>query len=155
MTTVVFRNGVMAADRRAYSGDKVPVGSKTKIKRLKDGSLLGISSTVVGASATLEAWVEAGCPQPSNSDMQPEHFELLLVRPNGEVFYTSGNLSLSGPLEADFFAIGTGSCYALGAMEMGAGPEHAVEIASRLDVWSGNGIDCLCLIGPTDDHKAD
>jgi hypothetical protein len=33
LTTICYRDGVMAADTRAYSGDKLPIGSKTKIRQ--------------------------------------------------------------------------------------------------------------------------
>lgn len=145
MTTVVYRNGVMAGDRRAYGGDKTPVGSKTKIQRLQDGTLFGCSSNNVGADAMLRRWIEAGCPAPESGDLKPDSFELILVRPSGEVFMANGNLDLTGPLEADFYAIGSGSQYALGAMAMGAGPERAVEIACDMDIWSGGGADALSL----------
>lgn len=43
MTTVVYRDGVMAADSRAYAGYNTTLGSKSKIRKLADGTLLTIS----------------------------------------------------------------------------------------------------------------
>lgn len=59
MTTIAYRNGVMAADTRAYSGGKLPIGTKTKIERLEDGTLLGVSSITPGGGP--EAAVEIAC----------------------------------------------------------------------------------------------
>lgn len=145
MTTIVYRNGVMAGDRRAYGGDKTPIGSKKKIHRLADGTLFGVSSNNVGADRLLRRWVEEGCPAVGPDYLKPDSFELLLIRENGEVFFACNNLELTGPLEAEFYAIGSGSQYALGAMSMGAGPERAAGIAAELDIWSGDGIDALTL----------
>lgn len=145
MTTIAYRDGVLAADRRAYSGGKSPIGLKTKVERLKDGSLLGVSSTVVGASTQIRDWVERGCPLPAPDDLQPESFELLLIRPSGEVFYACNAPTLTGPLEAAFLAVGSGSDYALGAMSMGASAVEAVEVAASHDPWTGGGVNSLLL----------
>lgn len=140
----------MCGDRRAYSGDKMPIGSKSKVHRLEDGSLLGISTTTVGGDTQLRDWVERGCPLPTSDSMQPESFELLLVRPGGEVFYANNAPTLTGPLTGEYWAAGSGSHFALGAMCMGADARRAVEVASELDVWSGNGLDSLSLNGTLD-----
>lgn len=49
MTTIAYRDGMMAADSRAYAGNASPVGSKTKINRLKEGSLFACSTSKTGA----------------------------------------------------------------------------------------------------------
>jgi len=143
LTTIAYRNGVLAADRRAYGGDKVPFGLKTKIHELADGTLFGSSSCSVGADRLIRRWLEDGCPAPKSGDLTPETFEAIVIRPNGDVYFACNNLELSGPVEAEYVAIGSGNQYALGAMAMGAGPERAVEIASELDVWSGGGVTVL------------
>lgn len=145
MTTIVYRDGVLAADSRAYAGDSSNIGMKTKIHRLDDGTLFGASSNAVGADGILRRWVEEGCPPPQSSDMKPDTFELLLIRPNGDVFYAHDNLGLSGPLAADFFAIGSGDKYARGALRMGANAVRAVEVASLEDAWTDGPIITLNL----------
>lgn len=145
MTTIVYRDGILAGDRRAYSGDKKPIGTKTKIHRLEDGTLWGVSSSNVGADALLKRWIEGGCAPADCNDLKPESFELIVVRPDGEIFYANGNLDLSGPLTADYVAIGSGDHYALGALATGVSAQEAVRIASDLDIWSGGGIDTLSL----------
>lgn len=145
MTTIVYRDGVLAADSRAYRGDKSPLGTKVKIHRLWDGSLFGASSNCVGADTLLRRWVEEGCPSQKSGDIKPDSFEMILIRPNGEVFFAHDNLDLSGPLEAPFFAIGSGEQYALGALEMGADAVRAVRVACEFDVWSDGQILSICL----------
>lgn len=147
MTTIAYRDGILAADSRAYGGDRAPIGSKTKIHRLLDGTLFGLSSSAVGADNLIRKWVEDGCPAPKNDAVKPDNFELILVRQNGEVFYAHDNLSLSGPIRSNKLAIGSGKEFALGAIEMGAGALQAVEVAARLDPWTGGPFDTLKLFG--------
>lgn len=144
MTTIVWRDGVLAADRRAYSGDKAPIGAKRKIGRLADGSLLGVSSSCVGAPALIQRWVESGAVAAADA-LKPENFQAILIRPNGQVFYAKDNLDWSGPLDTPFLAIGSGDHFALGALEMGASAPKAVLVASALDPWTGGGVDTLTL----------
>lgn len=141
MTTIVYRDGVLVSDSRAYSGRKLPIGSKDKIHRLSDGSLVGVSTTLPGLSDELIAWFEAGADTQDLPDCSPsdQHggFVALRIMADGEVFYYQNRATPSGPLRAAFFAIGSGEEYALGALEAGAGAREAVEIACKLDPWSG------------------
>lgn len=143
MTTIVYRNGILAADTRAYSGDKTPVGSKTKIHQLEDGTLVGISTTNVGGDSLLLDWVRRGSPIPATSDLKPDTFMMLMVKTDGTVWYANDNLAWSGPLRAEFFAIGSGNQFALGALAAGADALQAVRIACDLDPWSSAPIDTL------------
>ncbi len=133
MTTIAYRDGIMAADSRAYSGNRDYMGAKAKIERLEDGTLIGVSSTVVGGGEEVREWVKAGTNPKAELN---KGFTLLLVKPDGKVFVAVDTTLLSGPLTADFFAVGTGSDIALGAMGMGATAIKAVEVGCRLDPWS-------------------
>lgn len=131
MTTIAYRDGVMAGDSRAYSGNRAPIGNKVKVERLRDGTLLGVSSTVPGGAETVRRWWD-------DRDLDlPSAFSLLAVKPNGDVYYASDTPHLSGPLRAPFFAIGSGNELALGAMEMGAAAVEAVRAAAKHDPWTG------------------
>lgn len=144
MTTIAYRDGVMAADSRAYTGNRAPIGRKTKVRRLLDGTLIGCSSLIPGQSEAAINWFENGADA---SDPPPGDCKtaILAVRPGGEVFFSSDSWFLSGPLHGEFFAIGSGNEYALGAMAMGASAERAVELACELDIWSAAPITVLKL----------
>lgn len=142
MTTIAYRAGVMAADSRGYSGNRTPVGSKAKIERLEDGTLIGASCTIAGGAEAIRKWYCDGMPKEPAYAL-PEAFTLLIVKPNGEALYGNDAHMLAGPLTADFYAIGSGCDYALGAMEMGADAKTAVEVACKLDVWSDCPIYCV------------
>ena len=130
MTCIVYRAGYMAADSRAYAGDKHPIGSKTKIRRLDDGTLIGCSTTTPGGGEAVLDWWEKGRPE---DPTLPNHFTFLAVRKNGEALYMTGPDFVSGPLTAEFFAIGSGEQYAQGALEMGATAVEAVRVACKCD----------------------
>lgn len=52
------------------------------------------------------------------------------------------------PIEDDFYAIGSGAAFALGAMSMRASPKHAIEVASRFDCNTGSDVQTLTLGKP-------
>jgi ATP-dependent protease HslVU (ClpYQ) peptidase subunit len=135
MTTIVYRDGVMAADTRAFSGDKHPIGQKIKIRRLEDGTLLGASSTKPGAGEAVLDWYAAGKP---DNIVLPDDFTFIAAHPDGRVFYSceGGERLISGPLSAPFFTIGSGEQYAHGACLMGATAVEAVRAACQADPWS-------------------
>lgn len=136
MTTIAYRDGVMASDSRGYGGDRAPVGSKTKIHRLPDGTLMGCSSNAPGQPEAVFAWYAGGADPREAPAFGDAKFRLLVVRPDGQSFLGENSFYLSGPLDARFFAVGSGQEYALGAMEAGASAVRAVEVAIKLDVWS-------------------
>jgi len=132
MTVIVYANGVMAADTRAYSGESTPIGHKQKIHRLSDGSLFGASTTKPGLAEAFARWLETGMAgePPKDIDMKG-----LWVRPSGEVFLFMNSHEPSGPLVGPFFAVGSGEQYALGALSLGADAVKAVEVACLHDPW--------------------
>lgn len=146
MTTIAYRNGVMACDSRAYAGNSNPIGSKCKIERLEDGTLIGASSRDVGGGEAIRRWYKDGMPKETDYAL-PEDFTLLIAKPNGEVYIAADKLMLSGPLEGEYWAIGSGADYANAAMAMFAGPERAIELACQLDVWSSEPIFALTHAG--------
>ncbi|QIG69051.1 putative HslV family peptidase protein [Rhizobium phage RHph_N1_10] len=148
MSVVVYHDGVMAADSRAYSGDAHSIGYKRKIHRLKEGpfagSLLGICSNVVGLPEEFKAWLERGASREDHAPDNPS-FEAILVKPNGEAFFYNDAYFCSGPLDNTTFTLGSGKKYALGALKMGASITEAIEIAKECDIWCGGPVVTLPL----------
>ncbi len=136
MTTIAYRGGWMVSDSRAFSGERLPIGTKDKLFSLQDGGCVGVSSSNPGVSERLVRWLDAGSPE-KDYPLEGANFVALLVSATGEVFYYKDSQFPSGPLKTDFFAIGTGAEYAMGAMAQGASAIDAVHIAIQLDVWSG------------------
>lgn len=137
MTTIAYTAGVMAADTRAYAGFNTPLGRKTKIRRLPDGTLIGCSTNQVGLGEAVMDWYAAGADPDKTPEPAETKFSFLAVKPTGEAFYAFDNFLIAGPIHGDYFAIGSGEGVAHGAMRAGASAERAVEIAAELDVWTG------------------
>ncbi|MCJ2084608.1 hypothetical protein MKK88_01175 [Methylobacterium sp. E-005] len=128
MTTIAYRDGVMAADTGAKFGDaKHPWAQK--LARGPDGTLYGASGTASEWETFLE-WVRGGCkgdhPQPRDCNGD-NSFVVLCVAPNGpvETITAFGRERFEPP----YYALGYDACVAFGAMHAGACAEDAVEAA--------------------------
>lgn len=139
MSTIVYRDGIMVSDSRAYSGHNSPIGSKRKIARLEDGSLIGVSTEQPGAAEALIEHFKL-YDHKEAVEKSPPHltggYEVLIVERGGKGYFANGSLLFSGPLEAPYFAIGSGATFAMGALEAGASALTALRIAARLDPWT-------------------
>lgn len=134
----------MACDTRAYAGFNAPLGMKVKIRQHPNGGLIGVTTNTPGLG---EAFLDWAC-DPRDDTPFPEgelSLQAIAVEPTGEVFYYYNSLSPSGPLEAPFYAIGSGALAAMGALHAGASIEQSVEIASFCDVWTGGPVRTLRL----------
>lgn len=147
MTTIAYKNGVLAADKQAQWGSFAhPV---TKIRRMKDGSVAGGSGELTFVLQMFE-WLDAGAEpgtfpkdQRDKDDWQP----ILVVRPTGQILLyerTPYPVVSEGPM----FAIGSGRDYALMAMHLGKSAPEAVELASRFDRGTGSQVDTLTIPQP-------
>jgi len=138
MTTIAYRDGVLAADTllNAIAGhDRV-----TKLKR-RGNAVYGVAGVLVDCEA-LADWYFG----PRNAP--PKYFLIGDERPSAQiiVIHDDGKVYSSGwgghAVEVtSYVAIGSGSEYAVGAMYMGADAIHAVQAAMRHDTDTGGEID--------------
>lgn len=138
MSVVVYRDGIMAADSRAYGGHGHPSpGTKNKIHRLPDGSRIGIVSARPGEPERFLAWlVEGGKPIDWVGD-KPD-LRALRIDCEGRASLYEDSIWPSGPIDpGPFYAIGSGTELALGALWAGATAEPAVEAAIAFDNNTG------------------
>lgn len=144
MTTIAYRNGIMASDSQATGGEIVR-GETTKLHRTIHGTLIGISGHS-GLTPLLIAWVEGGRKWEDRPTL-PQHVELhaIIVRPRGTITVLSQDF-IEQPVETPFIAVGSGNELATGAMAMGATAAEAVEVAARFDVYTGGRIVTLPLV---------
>lgn len=157
MTTVAYKNGIMACDSRCSDEDRHMTKCE-KIYRLKSGALLGIC----GDDDTRELeqlldGVYTSTDLPSRESLAELKLEgaYLLVLPNEEVWniviecreFSNTDEWLGGArqIKEEFAAIGSGSHLAIGAMEFGASAEEAVECAAKWDLYSAPPIQTLEL----------
>ena len=141
MTTIVFRDGVLAADTRSIRGDRITPGIARKIGRNPDGTLWAVTGELAEAMAFVRD-VQDGVPKPRKI---PDTATVILIKPtglNGVVQVNEGE----GWFEygdIPFVAFGSGMAPALGALYQGATAEEAVRIAAKVD--PGTGPDVMSL----------
>lgn len=148
MTTIAYRDGVMAADTVAFGGG-IKLARLVKIARNDAGDLAGAVGDAGFAFAFLE-WFRKGEPEPAIklvSDRAEDRWDkALIVRAAGrqiEVYEPYGRFPVSAP----YFAIGSGKSVALGAMFMGATAVQAVQAAIALD--EGSSGEAMALVHET------
>jgi hypothetical protein len=129
----------MAADSRAWSGDKHPIGAKLKLRRLDNGTLVGCACTTPGGSEAVLDWYAAGHP---DDHKLPDAYTMIAVEKNGDIYYSADSDFITGPLDAPFICIGSGEAYAQGACLMGADAIEAVRAACIADTFTDFPIYC-------------
>lgn len=128
MTTVAYKDGVMAADSQATCDFHTRV---RKIRRMQDGTLIGGCGSTKACHAVLE-WLAAG-QEGKPPKMAGAWF--IVVPPNGKVYYAEEQWP-PFPVNSSFGAIGSGASVAVGAMEAGASALQAVKIAAKHDGYT-------------------
>jgi hypothetical protein len=148
MSTIAYKNRVMAADTRAYGGSyNATPGSKTKIHELPDGSLIGAITSDIGQGERYVAWVRAGANVADWQGALPD-CDVMLVKPDGTMWLAVSSLHFSGPIETTGYAIGSGAKYAIGAMACGRSAKAAVVVACDLCAHTGGYVQTLRLKNP-------
>lgn len=128
----------MAADSRCERYGVI--GTYQKLFRRPFG-IVGYAGSVQNTEQ-LRRWYEAGAeidkPQPTFVTYGTEEpsCTLLILENSGAIKFVSRYLNVE-TLEDEFFAIGSGSEVAMGAMAHGASAEEAIEIACRLNPGTG------------------
>lgn len=163
MTTVAFRNGVMACDS-CWSYDDAVDTHQPKIKYLTSGALLGSAGD--NDSRELEflfdrVKTESNLPTKAQLLALRVDYLGLLVLPKGKVFKV-GSTHISEAnwdkgfdedigvweIASEFAAIGTGSRWAMGAMAAGKSAVDAVRIACKFDLNSRTPVYQYPLVQP-------
>jgi 20S proteasome alpha/beta subunit len=133
MTTVAWRDGVLAADKKGSVGN---TGYRvTKLFKAK-GHAIGFAGNQ-GVGLKFVDWWRAG--KPGKCPLDDESEALVMDLATGRCYHYEED-GHPIPVEDKFASIGTGSDFAIGAMAAGATAVEAVKIASKWDNCSGLGI---------------
>jgi hypothetical protein len=146
MTTIAYRDGVLAADSRLTvdygSGARKHQCKKLFRKRITEGKK---SYDVIIATAGESSpgmvfydWYGSGKPIPDMFLHMGGDFTCLVLTPKGLYeydVYCRGEL-----IEEDFYAVGSGAMAALAAMWCGKSALEAVRVAARIDPFTGGRI---------------
>lgn len=143
MSTIAFRNGVLACDTLIMDQGGFKTGTAVKIWRLKDGRLYGGVGSY-GDVLAVRDWVDRGMDVTNHLPDIDEDYHGIIINHDGSFMLIEDHLARV-IFKADYTAIGTGKSIALGAMAMGATAEQAVEAAIRHDTHSGGEVEILIL----------
>jgi hypothetical protein len=139
MTTLAYRDGVLASDSQVTHGPSIMKGNYKKVYRLPDGCLYGHTGSLE-AGELMRATLLEGSNPPNFSN---EAFDAIMIRPNGWTYFYENKMWVR--LKLDYSALGSGKEHAYGALAMGASARQAVEAAISLDPVSGGRIQSVEL----------
>lgn len=158
MTTIAYRDGVMAADSKCSDEWGAFSTRCRKIARLGSGALLGQAGDADGRDVIR---LLDGCKTekslPSRKALADTHCEFagILVLPRGSIWYIDITCIDYGPevewsgsvmeVHEAFAAVGSGYQFAIGAMASGRSAAQAVAIACRYDIKSGPPVHAVAL----------
>lgn len=133
MTTIAYRNGILAADTQMTISN---VAYKTsKIKRLNKNTAIACAGS--GAD---EYRARQHFSLPDWKDHEPpkvkSNFECVLIN-KGQPYFCVGNL-FPIKMEHDYYAIGSGGNFAMAGMATGLSAEEAVQFASELCLYTND-----------------
>jgi hypothetical protein len=135
MTTIAYRDGVMAADTQINSGNGCRAGSITKIGQTADGHWWGFSGNTEMQAACVD-WAESRTGNPPEIDGV-----LIIVDPAGDKREWWGKGWLV--CDDEQAAWGSGERIARGAKFVGGSAVQAVQAAIALDLESGGEVTVL------------
>lgn len=155
MTTIAVKDGIMVGDGRCSLGSTVIKDDMVKVFWINN-HLMGGAGRARSIS-TFAQWLQKHTDYTIVNqevgdlvDLIPpvlqddEEFTALVLTPDKQVLMYDGNVALN--LGHDVPAsIGSGSVFALAAMDAGASAEEAVKIAMKRDVYSGGEITVVQL----------
>jgi ATP-dependent protease HslVU (ClpYQ) peptidase subunit len=132
MTTIVANRNCMAADNRVTG---MPMFSTEKLFRI-NGSILGIAGSTQQCLRFIE-WRRT--PEAKPTFTETADFEVLELTSDGRLLWWGPEM-VAIPIADDYYAIGSGAAFALGAMDMGASPERAIKSSAKWDSSTGSTI---------------
>ena len=137
MTTIVYRDGVLATDTRETL-DESGVYYRDDCQKVFETDTGGYIASS-GDSAGLDKWIDC-YHDLGNEDKRwrlEEYADFsVLIWDSSGLFVSDQTMTVTDISDVDFYAIGSGSKAAIGAMHMGASAEKAVQVASLCDPYT-------------------
>ena len=136
MTTIIYKDGVFYADSLVCEGDR-RVGEVRKVERLSDGRVMAFSGHV-HLQAVMARYLEGQADADMLAalrDKEARYVAYLWSPTYGICCYF--NSIYPDYTEAPYYAAGSGAPFALAALDAGASPGRALEIACARDIYSG------------------
>ena len=146
MSTIAYRDGIIAADTLCVRGD-MRAFHRTKMGRRADGTLGGAGGNLSFCAAFIE-WVESGDGDAPERHQDKHSSDVgFIVYPDGRIrIFEHGGDSF---VQAPYIAIGSGCPFALAAMYLEQTAFAAVAVAIHFDIYSGGNIEMYHQDNPT------
>lgn len=143
MTTIAFKDGILAADSAVTASGNWE-GSCMKIAKLKPSIFAGFAGALAVQETVFE-WIAGGMDRkkiPTIMDGGEDYkWDCLVITP--DAVWSLERSFLRSFTQSPYYAIGSGADLALGAMAMGATANQAVEAACKHDIYSRQPITML------------
>lgn len=132
MTTIAYKDGVIAWDSRQTRGDRIVSDDCSKCETV-DGVIFFLAGTVCDEKALIAAYFGTPSSVPVEcSGYVVDGGKLLMIGHDDNSGIWKQDLDPSNP-----DAMGSGSAYAIAAMDMGASAEDAIRAAMKRDIYTG------------------
>ena len=146
MTTVVYRDGVLAADTQITYGATIMPCKVKKLTKLPNGSLFGYCGAVELGEIMKKSLIAIGQSDgvlEDRRDLDKENFEGILVQPNGDTLFFENRSWIN--VKVPYVAMGSGKEHAYGALACGASAKQAVRASILLDPGSGGKVQAISI----------
>lgn len=138
MTTIAYKYGVIAYDSRQTRNDRI-VSDNAQKCTIVDGVRFFLAGAVCDERALIAAYFGTPSRVPVEcSGYVVDCGKLMMVGHDDKTGIWKQDLDPSNP-----DAIGSGSAYALAAMDMGASAEDAVRAAMKRDIYTGGNVSSI------------
>ncbi|MAB96941.1 MAG: proteasome subunit beta [Pseudomonadaceae bacterium] len=132
MTTIAYKDGIIACDGRQVRGERIVSDDSLKFK-LVDGVSFFLSGAVCDEKALIAAYFGTASPVPVEcSGYAVDGGKLMMIGHDDKTGIWKQELDLENP-----DAIGSGGAFAIAAMDMGASAEESVRAAMKRDIYTG------------------
>lgn len=138
MTTIAYKYGVIAYDSRQTRNDRI-VSDNAQKCTIVDGVRFFLTGAVCDERSLIAAYFGTPSQVPVEcSGYVVDGGRLMMVGHDDKTGIWKQDLDPSNP-----DAIGSGSAYALAAMDMGASAEDAVRAAMKRDIYTGGNVSSI------------
>jgi ATP-dependent protease HslVU (ClpYQ) peptidase subunit len=140
VTTIAYRDGVLAGDTQVSSNDgHTVIGHQKKVHKLEDGSLFGFAGSVEQAEVLRRSFAD------NTAVDLLDDLNALIITPDHKVYLFEGRIWVKQP--KGYCALGSGETVALAAMDAGADAITAVKIGIKRDTCTGGKVFSVKLKG--------
>lgn len=154
MTVICYRSEIMASDGRVTEDSSIFSNKHKKIFRLKSGGLLGTAGDADDRDVvTLLDKCKGKLPTHKQLLSLEMEMSAILAQPDGKVYVLEAGkeekeerwVAAIFEINEPFIAVGSGSAWAMGAMDRGATAEQAVKTAIKYNNTCGGAVQVFKL----------